>query len=204
MWVNTTLKFPEDGPGVSDFFIAAAQAITRANDGLVIVATDRNSGRIVGTSHFFIQDNSEWWILRFLSGFWRKFLPLLGTMVSRAPIGAFWRAPVKFWKRLSSLDRLDEERIKCLGYEKHVYLLHLAVDPLVQSNGTGSVLLRGIGNLCDVLNLKCYLETDEERLRTYYEKNGFEVKVSYTIDDPDEPFLPNFGMVRPVKGEKAS
>ncbi|KAH9261102.1 hypothetical protein BASA81_000806 [Batrachochytrium salamandrivorans] len=110
----------------------------------------------------------------------------------------------KFFKRMTrSMNAMESNRLVVVKeLDEYLYLIHLATDPEKQRTGAGTKLLQAIALIADERQLPVYLETDCPKLRRFYENNGFEVKVNYVVEDEDDPFLVNFGMLRqPQKKE---
>jgi len=171
--------------------------------GLVIVAKD-SSGQIVGSANVNrVGGFSEFFLARWLekvllysklifSIFFYLGIPwFLFTIQSRKTI--FRRIGTGMGK----LEGGHEEAIP--SSQEHLHLIELAADPAVQSSGVGTALLKALGAIADQYRLNVYLETDTERHRKYYERNGFEVRSTYVIKDGNSIFEPNFGMVRPCQ-----
>lgn len=128
------------------------------------------------------------------------FATLLGMF--NGEIGLPWFAlrfnPTLFYKRMMrSIKAMEEARLEVTReFKEHLYLIHLATDPAMQSTGAGTQLLQAIGRIADAHQLPVYLETDSPRLRNYYERNGFKLQCEYEVFDEAGPFTPNFGMLR--------
>lgn len=110
----------------------------------------------------------------------------------------------KFFKRMMrSMRAMETNRLTVVHeLDEYLYLIHLATDPDKQRTGAGTRLLEAIARIADERQLCVYLETDCPKLRRFYENNGFEVKVNYVVEDEDDPFLVNFGMLRRPKTTK--
>jgi len=86
-------------------------------------------------------------------------------------------------------DRLHAQAVK----GSHWYLPVLGVDPTRQGRGIGVALLQPVMQMADQENLACFLETNNEKNLSFYEKYGFRV-AGQERPDPGGPFV--WGMVR--------
>jgi GNAT superfamily N-acetyltransferase len=73
-------------------------------------------------------------------------------------------------KMLTFMGKMGEYHIT----EPHWYLPLIAVDPMRQGHGYGSVLLKHALEVCDRDGLPAYLESTSPRSRPLYERHGFE------------------------------
>ena len=78
--------------------------------------------------------------------------------------------------------------------EPHWYLPFIGVDPALQGNGLGTLLMRSVMDEADRTGLGCYLEAPSERTRRFYERHAFRVEAEWTVGR-DGPRL--WSMVRP-------
>jgi GNAT superfamily N-acetyltransferase len=198
-WMNENNKNGNQRE-VTDFFCRCAQIYALKNNGIILVARDRISNKILGASHLYVCQPAASALGRFFHRTFSATLPVMYTLFSEFSWSSIIGNGFKFLWRTQCFDKLDEERMTHFAYnEPHIYLLQLAVDPEIQARGIGSVMLKGILKMAQDLNLPVYLETDEIRLKNFYSRHGFEVKREYSIVDGDSVFEPNFGMVAPPK-----
>jgi GNAT superfamily N-acetyltransferase len=80
--------------------------------------------------------------------------------------------------------------------DPHWYLMLLAVDPMVQRQGAGSLLLEPVLERADRRGVPCYLETARERSLWFYRKHGFELVRETSAQD----LPPVWHMVRSPRG----
>ncbi len=78
----------------------------------------------------------------------------------------------------------------------HWYFIMLAVDPLQQGKGHGSMLIRAKLRELDKQNLPCYLDTQNENNVSLYEHFGFELVGEVKVPDSNVKF---YGMLRNKK-----
>jgi ribosomal protein S18 acetylase RimI-like enzyme len=72
---------------------------------------------------------------------------------------------------------------KSLVKGKHCYLLFLGVEPGLQGQGIGSLLIKPVLKRADEEGLPCYLETMKEVNLAFYRKHGFRVVDEKQIAD---------------------
>ena len=77
----------------------------------------------------------------------------------------------------------------------HWYLWSLAVDPLQQGRGLGSLLMQPGLRAADAQRLPCYLETHDERNLPFYRRHGFDLARAGTVPGSDLRF---WGFLRPA------
>jgi len=109
-----------------------------------------------------------------------------------------WKYGTEQSSRFDQIDELSAARLRTTGTVKHLHLLQVAVLPKAHSKKIGTGLLNFITNICDELQLPCYLETDTERLEKFYTSKGFKTAETFTLKSKSgSVFEPNFGMLRP-------
>jgi len=64
--------------------------------------------------------------------------------------------------------------------QEFMYILFLAVDKSKQDTGLGTLMLNELSKTANRENVPIYLETSEERMVGFYQKNGFEI---YHVSD---------------------
>lgn len=111
-----------------------------------------------------------------------------------------------FHRMVVSLRHLDNTRNAVTSEfgskGEYLHLIQIATDPDAQGSGAGGELLQALGRVADQLGRRVYLETNTERLRAFYERNGYELKSQSLIrddTDTDDAGIDNFGMVRPLQ-----
>ena len=77
-------------------------------------------------------------------------------------------------RALPSLNYLSSNH-KRLAPFRHWYLQFLGVDPVLQGEGYGSILLKSMLARIDQERLPCYLENTNEKNMPFYQHNGFRV-----------------------------
>ncbi|KAH9251705.1 hypothetical protein BASA81_010375 [Batrachochytrium salamandrivorans] len=179
--------------------IHAVSRIVRCNaqDSGGFVAVAKRQGKIIASIRVAIQ----------IRGQKDSDLALVWKFINGSvyfPVSILPQTSARFFQRLfGSLEHLDGARETVskdfASGDKYLHLIQIATDPEAQGSGAGGELLQAVGRVADQLGLPVYLETDTERLRAFYERNGFQVKITYVIPDPEDPFLVNFGMVRPLQ-----
>jgi predicted N-acetyltransferase YhbS len=91
------------------------------------------------------------------------------------------------------------------GSMPHWYVQVMAVDPGAQGKRHCSRLMRAVCQLADKEGLACYLEASGPRNRAVYERFGFQVVETGTLEvegdeEGSEPFTEAYAMVRAVGG----
>ena len=170
--------------------------------GFIIQAKDKKNGKVVGACEVSYEKPSTWKFLRFFQELYYFFIPLIKSILF-GKIGLPWflfKCPPQLrsliFKRMRAIDQLTDERRKVMGLREHLYLAILATDPEIQSGGVGTALMKGVEKVAEHLGIPTYLETDTERLRNYYTKNGFRLTCQYVVHDDIQPFEPNFGLLK--------
>jgi GNAT superfamily N-acetyltransferase len=123
-------------------------------------------------------------------------LQLLGTFRTGMFLLPSRLSPPEFRRTLrmsNYADRMHESSIS----GPHLYLLEIGVEPALQGQGIGGVLVSHMLSLADRQSLTCYLDTYNETNIPFYERNGFTI-VGHGQAGPGSP--PIWGMLRrPVK-----
>jgi len=100
-------------------------------------------------------------------------------------------------KMMAQTTKLMEEAKKNLNLDPYIYLFIIGVSQEFQGKGFGGKLLRAIVEKAEIERKPMYLETQNEKNVSLYEKYGFHVVKK--IDLPDPLNLPMFLMVRDAK-----
>ncbi len=104
---------------------------------------------------------------------------------------------VSLQKMMGAVEKAMKEAKKNLNLEPFIYLFIIGVSQEFQGNGFGGKLLRAIVEKAEIERKPMYLETQNEKNVSLYEKYGFHVVKK--IDLPDPLNLPMWLMVRDVK-----
>ncbi|HZP57096.1 MAG TPA: GNAT family N-acetyltransferase [Dehalococcoidia bacterium] len=88
-----------------------------------------------------------------------------------------WR-PRPLIRFLSIMGELEKKHIT----HDHWYLMILGVDPPMQGQGIGGLLMSDVLGRADASGLDCYLETQKERNVPFYQRHGFDVVETYRCD----------------------
>ena len=100
-------------------------------------------------------------------------------------------------KLMAPTTKLMEEAKKDLNLGTYIYLFIIGVSLEMQGKGFGGKMLRAIVEKAEIERKPMYLETQNEKNVSLYEKYGFYVVKK--IDLPDPLNLPMFLMVRDAK-----
>lgn len=100
-------------------------------------------------------------------------------------------------KMMAPTIKLMEEAKKNLNLNPYIYFFIIGVSKEFQGKGFGGKLLRALIEKSEIERKPMYLETQNEKNVSLYEKYGFHVVKK--IDLPDTINLPMFLMVRDVK-----
>lgn len=100
-------------------------------------------------------------------------------------------------KTMGAVEKAMKEPKKNLNLEPFIYLFIIGVSQEFQGKGFGGKLLRAIVEKAEIERKPMYLETQNEKNVSLYEKYGFHVVKK--IDLPDPLNLPMWLMVRDVK-----
>ena len=106
------------------------------------------------------------------------------------------------WLRLARLARLGlstERAHRAVMPAPHWYLVLLGVDPRRQGQGLGGRLLQPVLARADAGGLPCYLETEKPENVGFYQRFGFEVRLSGELPDRGPRF---WAMVRPPRRQE--
>ncbi len=104
---------------------------------------------------------------------------------------------VSLRKMMGAVEKAMEEAKKSLNLEPYIYLFIIGVSQEFQGKGFGGKLLRAIVEKADIERKPMYLETQNEKNVSLYEKYGFHVVKK--IDLPDPLNLSMWLMVRDAK-----
>jgi len=113
--------------------------------------------------------------------------------------GAFFNSLklVKLRKEMEQTAKTLEEEKKNLNIGPYIYLLIIGVSQEFQGKGFGGKLLRAIVEKAEIERKPMYLETQNEKNVSLYEKYGFYVVKKINLPDPVN--LPMWLMVRDAK-----
>ena len=89
----------------------------------------------------------------------------------------------QFFTRSMKRDDLEQKMREEIIPGPHWYLWILAVDPVRQGKGVGTILMRTGLKSADAHHLPCYLETYDEKNIIFYQKQGF--NLIRTVQVPD-------------------
>lgn len=136
-------------------------ALTHLDEGLVFVATDDDTGAILGAAVWAAP------------GHWKT---PMSTYVRHAPTllrGVGLRGIAK----ISVLSALEREH----PTEPHYYLAMLGTDPAHQGRGVGSALIAPVLERCEAEGLPAYLESSKESNVPFYARHRFAVTKPFTL-----------------------
>jgi GNAT superfamily N-acetyltransferase len=68
-------------------------------------------------------------------------------------------------------------------HDEHWYLMILGTDPLYQGRGVGTALIEPVLERADETGVAAFLETQKESNLAYYQRFGFEVSDTFSVDD---------------------
>ncbi|MFX0072493.1 MAG: GNAT family N-acetyltransferase [Candidatus Hermodarchaeota archaeon] len=94
---------------------------------------------------------------------------------------------IKAMKRSMAVFKYIESKHKLLAPFNHWYLQNIAVTPEEQRKGYGELLLTAMFKQIDSEGLPIYLETNNERNLSFYQKHGFEILEHEIIPGIDVP-----------------
>jgi ribosomal protein S18 acetylase RimI-like enzyme len=106
----------------------------------------------------------------------------LWKMIRSGLFSAYLRVGINRVRRGLNYIHSTEEWHRRFAPEPHWYLFLIGVEPRLQGQGIGSVLLRPVLARADEQHLPCYLETGNGRNVAFYEKHDF--AVVYEADIP--------------------
>lgn len=104
---------------------------------------------------------------------------------------------VSLRKMMGAVEKAMKEAKKNLNIDSYIYLFTIGVSREFQGKGFGGKLLRAIVEKAEIERKPMYLETQNEKNVSLYEKYGFHVVKK--IDLPDPLNLPMWLMVRDAK-----
>jgi ribosomal protein S18 acetylase RimI-like enzyme len=104
---------------------------------------------------------------------------------------------VSLRKMMGAVEKAMKEAKKNLNIDSYIYLFTIGVSREFQGKGFGGKLLRVIVEKAEIERKPMYLETQNEKNVSLYEKYGFHVVKK--IDLPDPLNLPMWLMVRDAK-----
>ncbi len=91
---------------------------------------------------------------------------------------------VSLRKMMGAVEKAMEEAKKSLNLEPYIYLFIIGVSQEFQGKGFGGKLLRAIVEKADIERKPMYLETQNEKNVSLYEKYGFHVVKKIDLPDP--------------------
>jgi len=106
------------------------------------------------------------------------------------------------WRRLARLAHIGlttERAHRRVIPAPHWYLVLLGVDPARQGRGLGGLLLQPVLARADRGSLPCYLETEKAENVGFYQRFGFQVRLTGRLPDQGPRF---WAMVRPPGGQE--
>jgi GNAT superfamily N-acetyltransferase len=68
-------------------------------------------------------------------------------------------------------------------HDEHWYLMVLGTDPLHQGRGVGTALIKPVLERADETGVATFLETQKESNLAYYQRFGFEISDTFSVDD---------------------
>ncbi|MGH7271405.1 MAG: GNAT family N-acetyltransferase, partial [Polyangiaceae bacterium] len=101
------------------------------------------------------------------------------------------------WKGITKFLRADAYITKLHIREAHYYLFVLGIDPSLQRQGLGKVLLRALSERADARGVPSYLETDKPTSVHLYRSAGYEVLTEGDVESV--PGLHVWTMMRPAR-----
>ncbi len=104
---------------------------------------------------------------------------------------------VSLQKMMGAVEKAMKEAKRKLNIDSYIYLFTIGVSREFQGKGFGGKLLRAIVEKAEIERKPMYLETQNEKNVSLYEKYGFHVVKK--IDLPDPLNLPMWLMVRDAK-----
>jgi ribosomal protein S18 acetylase RimI-like enzyme len=121
------------------------------------------NGKIVGAINYTVSPNCQ---------------PSMGEQLKSLPslIFSFGKALPKAFNILSAWGKHDPK-------EKHIHIGPLGILPEYKGKGIGTQLLQHALKITDEQNIPCYLETDATRNVQLYERNGFKVTKTITVNN---------------------
>jgi len=118
-----------------------------------------------------------------------KIYPSTWTMMRHGGFYAMRKIGLKFkaMKISIAVFNYEEARHKDLVPYDHWYLQNIAVKPEEQRKGYGGLLLGAMFKKIDSEGLSIYLETNNEKNLSFYQKHGFEILEHTIIPEIDVP-----------------
>jgi GNAT superfamily N-acetyltransferase len=112
-------------------------------------------------------------------------LALWGTLrtgLFRLPLKLSWHEFARSTRLAIHADQLHKKTVT----GRHWYLNELGVDPNMQGQGVGRLLLQTVLEQADRTGLVCYLDTFNEKNLNFYQRNGFTI-VNHGRANPASP-----------------
>merc|ERR1712065_6513 len=93
---------------------------------------------------------------------------------------------------------MDKYHYEAMGNNSHLHLLFVSTDPEHQGKRVGSKMLSFVEYICDKFESDMYLETNNERLESFYHRYGFKTTAKYDLNLAKDykVFSENYGMKR--------
>jgi ribosomal protein S18 acetylase RimI-like enzyme len=104
-----------------------------------------------------------------------------GAMIRSGLLSAAFQIGIEPFLRFAGAnDTIGKAHKKCMP-EPHAYLLVVGVDPELQGQGSGTMLVREGLKEFDRSGCPCYLETSQPRNLPFYKREGFSVVESVSL-----------------------
>ena len=109
-------------------------------------------------------------------------------MIKMGIFSLVFKAKGRDLKKIINYEDFCEKKHKQHAHFPHWYLLNIAVEPDYQRKGYASLLLRDMLDKIDDQNLPCYLETQNKKNVSMYQKFGFKVLEETIVPGTDFEF----------------
>ncbi len=109
-------------------------------------------------------------------------------MIKNGIFSFVFKAKGRDLKKIINYDDFCKRKHEQHAHFPHWYLQNIAVEPDYQGKGHASLLLKGMLDKIDEQNLPCYLETQNKKNVSMYQKFGFKVLEETTVPRTDFEF----------------
>ncbi|MBD3340308.1 MAG: GNAT family N-acetyltransferase [Candidatus Lokiarchaeota archaeon] len=119
-----------------------------------------------------------------------KIFPSMWTMMRHGGFRAMRKVglKIKAMKRSMTVFNYEESKHRELAPFDHWYLQNIAVKPAEQSKGYGGQLISAMIEIIDLEGLPIYLETNNEKNFSFYQKYEFEILEHGIVPETEVPF----------------
>ena len=138
-----------------------------------------------------------------MSNYYYVYVPIIKQIIQYGIPEAFknndnQEATARYMSKMQKIDKATQPRHKEFAVFlaeqetparqtlKHWYVQIVAIDPSYNRKGYGTEIMNQINKLADEVGVVCYLECSSDIHRKYYEKFGYEVYKTATIEEDED------------------